>query len=74
MHNLQKVKLGIPFRPEMGKQTIEAKEVYSVKWLVCYCVSIYMYFFYGYVRLGTINPQEQCSLSASLNITKSRYF
>ena len=56
MYNLQKIQLGIPFRPEMGKQTIEAKEVYSVKWLVCYCVSIYMYFFYGYVRLGTINP------------------
>ena len=50
MYNLQKIKLGIPFRPEMGKQTIEAKEVYSVKWLVCYCVSIYMYFFYGYVK------------------------
>ena len=30
MYNLQKIKLGIPFRPEMGKQTMEAKE--SIQW------------------------------------------
>ena len=45
MHNLQKIKLGIPFRPEMGKQTIEAKEVYSVKMAsVLLCVNLYVFF------------------------------
>ena len=31
MHNLQKIKLGIPLKPEIGKQNIQAKEIYMEK-------------------------------------------
>lgn len=31
MHNLQKIKLGIPLKPEIGKQMIQAKEIYMEK-------------------------------------------
>lgn len=31
MHNLQKIMLGIPLKPEIGKQNIQAKEIYMEK-------------------------------------------
>lgn len=31
MHNLQKIKLGISLKPKIGKQNIQAKEIYMEK-------------------------------------------